>query len=509
MTFNVISGERRHALEDVQARGMRAASGYAAMGVGENDSVALLLRNDIAYFEATIATMPVGAYAVPVNWHFKSEEVRYILENSDAKVVVAHADLVAKLHDWCPEHVEVLIVPTPTEIAAAYNIAPEICAVPAGQVNWNDWVDGQSIYDKEAVDSRSSMIYTSGTTGQPKGVRREPMSPEQQQKSAVIGLRGFGLEPGMVAAMTGPMYHSAPNGYARASISLGCDMILLPRFDPEELLAAIDKYKISHMHVVPTMFVRLLRLPDEVKEKYDVSSLKFVVHGAAPCPVDVKLKMLDWWGPVIYEYYGSTEAGLVTRGEPEDYRAKPGTVGKPHPGTDVRIFDDNGNSLPANEIGEIYMGLNALSDFTYHKNDEKRAEIGRDNFVTNGDVGFIDDDGYLFLCDRKRDMIISGGVNIYPAEIEGILVDAPGVLDCAVFGIPDDDFGEAIAAAVQPQPGQEPSEADIVAYMKEHLASYKLPRVITFHKDLPREDTGKIFKRHLRDPYWEKAGRQI
>ncbi len=509
MNYRLKSGDRQISLDDMNARGQCAASGFAAMGIGENDSVALLLRNDIAYFEAMAGATTVGAYAVPVNWHFKSEEVRYILENSDAKIVVVHADLIVGLENWCPDGVEILVVPTPPEIATAYGCEPDNCAVATGQANWNDWVEAQPTYDKPAADSRSSMIYTSGTTGQPKGVRRQPMTAQQQERSAVIGARGFGLEPGMVCAMTGPMYHSAPNGYARAAVKIGCDMILLPRFDPEELLAAIETHKISHMHVVPTMFVRLLRLPVDVKAKYDLSSLKFVIHGAAPCPVDVKLKMLDWWGPVIFEYYGSTEAGLVTLGSPEQYRAKPGTVGKPHPGTDVVIFDDDGNVLPVNKIGEIFMGLNALSDFTYHKNDEKRVEVGRDDYVTNGDVGFLDDEGYLFLCDRKRDMIISGGVNIYPAEIEGILVEMPGVLDCAVFGIPDDDFGEAIAAAVQPQSGHDLDEAAVRSYLKEHLASYKVPKVVAFHDDLPREDTGKIFKRHLRDPYWEKTGRQI
>ena len=509
MTFHVYSGDRKVPQDELKTRSLRAASGFAAMGIGEDDSVALLLRNDIPFLEVTLGTMPIGAYAVPINWHFKSEEVRYILEDSDARVIVAHADLVAKLDNWCPDDVKIFIVPTPPEIAEAYKLDPEDCAVQPGQVNWNSWLEEQGIHDKPTVKDRASMIYTSGTTGQPKGVRKQPMSPGQSEKLALVAKRAFGLEPGMVSAMTGPLYHSAPNGYTRSAIAVGCDMILQPRFEPEELLATIEQYKITHIHVVPTMFIRLLRLPKDIRDKYDVSSLKFVAHGAAPCPIDIKLKMMDWWGPVIYEYYGSTEAGVVTIGGPEDYRAKPGTVGKPYPGTDVQILNDDGKPLAANEVGEIYSALNATLQFTYHKNDEKRAEVGHDNMVTSGDIGYLDDDGFLFLCDRKRDMIISGGVNIYPAEIEGILIDAPGVKDCAVFGIPNEDFGESIAAAIQSEPGQDPNEDEIITYLKEHLAGYKLPRLFTFHKELPREDSGKIFKRLLRDPYWEKAGRKI
>ncbi len=508
MAHWVYSGDRQYELDAIRQRALRAATGLAELGVGENDSVALLLRNDFAYLEASLATMPIGAYAVPINWHYGNEEVRYVLENSDAKVVVAHADLINRLNDWCPDSVTVLAVETPPEIAAAYGIDPEQCAT-GGHTNWDEWLSSYPPYDKPVVETRASMIYTSGTTGKPKGVRRVPMTEAQQVRSSLIGARGFGLRPDMVCAMTGPMYHSAPNGYARGAMNLGADIVLLPRFDPEALLAAIERYRISHMHMVPTMFVRLLQLPAEVRDKYDVSSLEFVVHGAAPCPVEVKMKMLDWWGPAIFEYYGSTEAGLVTLGTPAQYRAKPGTVGQPHEGVEVRIYDDHGSLLPTGEIGEIYMSIENLSDFTYHKADEKRAEIGRENFVTNGDVGYLDEEGYLYLCDRKRDMIISGGVNIYPAEIEGVLVEMPGVADCAVFGIPHEEFGEAIAAVVQPQSGHRLEPEAVREYLAGRIARYKLPSVVEFQAELPREDTGKIFKRKLRDPYWAEAGRRI
>jgi long-chain acyl-CoA synthetase len=309
--------------------------------------------------------------------------------------------------------------------------------------------------------------------------------------------------------MTGPMYHSAPASYARVVLSVGGDLHLMPRFDAEGLLALIHERRIGHMHVVPTMFHRLLALPEAVKARYDTSSLEFVIHGAAPCPAEAKRRMLDWWGPVIHEYYGSTEAGLVTQAGPEDARAKPGSVGRPLPGREVRILDEAGRPLPPGQEGEIFMSLAGLTDFTYHKHDAARAEIERQGFVSNGDVGYLDADGYLFLCDRKRDMVISGGVNIYPAEIEAVLSAMPGVADCAVFGIPDAQYGEAVAAAVQPAAGASLSEAEVRAFLKPHLAAYKLPRLVTFHDALPREDSGKIFKRKLREPYWADTGRRI
>ena len=353
------------------------------------------------------------------------------------------------------------------------------------------------------------MIYTSGTTGNPKGVRREPTTPERQARIGELAMRAFGIGAGGVAAMTGPMYHSAPNAYARLAMALGNDIHLLPRFDPEELLQAIEIHKLSHMHVVPTMFVRMLRLPEEVKAKYDLSSLVHVIHGAAPCPPDAKAGMIEWWGDVIFEYYGSTEAGIVSIATSADALIKPGTVGRPLDGTIVRIYDDDGKVLPDGESGEIYMNMKDLSDFTYHNKDDKRVEIEREGLVTNGDVGYLDPDGYLFLNDRKRDMIISGGVNIYPAEIEAALQGMPGVQDCAVFGIPHDEFGESIAAAIESQPGVSLTPDAVKDYLRDHISAYKVPREVTFHDAMPREDTGKIFKRKLRQPYWERAGRQI
>jgi long-chain acyl-CoA synthetase len=283
----------------------------------------------------------------------------------------------------------------------------------------------------------------------------------------------------------------------------------MSRFEPEAFLRLVEQERIDTMFMVPTMFIRLLKLPEQVRNRYDVSSLRHVIHAAAPCPADVKRAMIEWWGPVIYEFYGSTESGAVTFATSEDALRKPGTVGKISPGAELRFIGDDGRVLGVGEIGEIYARISAFPDFTYHNKPEKRVEIEREGFITSGDVGYIDADGYVFICDRKRDMVISGGVNIYPAEIEAVLHAIPGVHDCAVFGIPDAEFGEALMAVVEPQAGARLDVADIRARLKAQLADYKVPKHVEIAAGLPREDSGKIFKRRLRDPYWERAGRRI
>jgi long-chain acyl-CoA synthetase len=290
---------------------------------------------------------------------------------------------------------------------------------------------------------------------------------------------------------------------------VGETMVLMPRFDPIELLELIERERLDTLFMVPTMFIRLLKLPEEVRRRYDVSSLRFVMHAAAPCPHDVKRAMIDWWGPVINEFYGSTESSAVTLASSADTLAKPGTVGRLVEGAELRILDDDGRMLPAGEIGEIFTRFAEMPDFTYHNRPDERARVERDGFITSGDVGYLDNDGYLFLCDRKRDMVISGGVNIYPAEIEAVLLGLAGVKDCAVFGIPDAEFGERLMAVVEPMDGSPVSAEDVRTYLRAHLADYKVPRVIELGRDLPREDSGKIFKRRLRDPYWQGVGRRI
>lgn len=499
----IISGERQIGYAEIQARIRRAAGGLRALGLAEGAPVAMMLRNDFALFEVVAASAALGSPVVPINWHLKAEEVRYILSDSGAKILICHADLLPQIHGGIPEDVRLLVVATPPELAATFAISPELTAVPAGLADWDRWRDGHA--ETQAPPRRAAaMIYTSGTTGMPKGVRRMPMLPEQAAASERVGAITYGIKPreDQVVLINGPMYHSAPHSYGMMAFRNGCTIVLQPRYDAEELLALIERHRVTHIHMVPTMFVRLLRLPETVRQRYDLSSLRFVVHGAAPCPPEVKRAMIDWWGPVINEYFGSTETGIPVWHSAEEALRKPGTVGRAIEGGIVKIFREDGSLCGANEIGEIYMRQTAVPDFDYHGKAQARAEAGRDGLVSVGDVGYLDEDGYLFLCDRKRDMVISGGVNIYPAEIESVLIGMRGVRDCAVVGIPDDEFGERLCACIEPEPGAQLSAAAVQAFLRERLANFKVPKEVQFLAALPREATGKIFKRKLRDPYW-------
>jgi long-chain acyl-CoA synthetase len=505
----IISGGRRRDHAEVAGRVARIAGGLERLGVKQGDSVCILMRNDIAFIEAAYAAMRLGAYAVPVNWHFKPEEVGYVLNDSGARVLIGHADMLHRLREVIPAGATVLSAPTPSEMLSQYKIDRDYLATPAFAVELESWLEQQNPYEGPARPQPQNMIYTSGTTGHPKGVRRDAPTPEQTIAAERLRAVMYGLKPGVRALLPGPLYHSAPNAFGLRAGRLDGALVLMPRFDPEEFLRVIQEQKIDSIFMVPTMFVRLMKLPEAVRRKYDVSSLRHVVHAAAPCPADVKRAMIEWWGPVIYEYYGSTEAGALTFATSDDALIKPGTVGKVLEGVELRFLGEDGSPVPQGEIGEIYSRNADNPDFTYHNKPEKRAEIERDGFVTSGDVGYLDEDGYVFICDRKRDMVISGGVNIYPAEIESALHAVPGVHDCAVFGIPDDEFGEALMAVVEPQAGVTLDVADIRAQLKTSLADYKVPRHVEILQNLPREDSGKIFKRRLRDPYWERAGRRI
>ncbi|MCO5129425.1 MAG: acyl-CoA synthetase [Xanthobacteraceae bacterium] len=505
----ILSGERRRSHAEVAARAARLAGGLQALGVGPGDCVCILMRNDIAFIEAAYATMTLGAYAVPINWHFKPDEVAYILGDTGTRVLIGHADLLHPLAGHVPAGVTVLSAPPPPEISASYAIDPAGLDGLPGVIDLETWLAGQSPYDGPALPQPQNMIYTSGTTGHPKGVKRFAPTPEQTASSERMRAMIYGLKPGARALCPGPLYHSAPNSFGLRAGKLGGLLALMPRFEPEQFLRLIAQEKIDTIFMVPTMFIRLMKLPPSVRARYDMSSLRHVIHAAAPCPADVKRAMIEWWGPVIYEFYGSTESGAVTFATSEDALRKPGTVGKISPGAELRFVGEQGRELPAGEIGEIYSRIAGNPDFTYHNKPDKRAEIDRDGFITSGDVGYIDADGYVFISDRKRDMVISGGVNIYPAEIEAVLLAVPGVHDCAVFGIPDDEFGEALMAVVQPTAGVALDAATIRAELAKSLAGYKVPKHIELRAELPREDSGKIFKRRLRDPYWVQAGRKI
>ncbi|MEZ0338401.1 acyl-CoA synthetase [Mycobacterium sp. pV006] len=512
---DIISGERRFTTTEIQTRSAQVAAGFQELGLQPGDAIAICLRNDVPFFEASMAAAILGCFPVQINWHSTASEVRYILDDCGAKALVIHADLLIDRRDAIPESVAVLVVETPPEIRDAYGIGDQDGKAAPGDLEWESWRDGFTPREFDPASYPATIIYTSGTTGTPKGVRRPPFGPEQLERITAMFVQSYGFHlvddpTTVVTAIVGPTYHAAPNNHALFSLRVGAGIVVMPRFDPEELLRLIEAERITHLNMVPIMFSRLLKLPPEVRARYDLSSLQYVAHAAAPCPPDVKRAMIDWWGPVIYEYYGATETGNVTFCSPQEWLEHPGTVGKAMVGAVVKILDDDGNELPPNSIGEIAAMLPGSGDFVYHNDPDKRAGVDRDGLVAPGDIGYLDDDGYLFICDRKIDMVISGGVNIYPAEIEAALHLMPGVEDCAVFGIPDDEYGESVCAVVQRRHGHDDlSAADIQQFLRERIAGYKVPRRIDFAEDLPREDSGKIFKRKLRERYWQAAGRAV
>lgn len=490
-------------------RASRASTGLDSLGVGPGDAVALLLRNDFPFFEATFAAGRLGAYALPINWHYVAEEVEYLLRDSGARVLVVHADLLAGIEGTVPDGVPVLVVPTPDEIRDAYRISDQHCAVPEDRTDWTTWLAGFDKWDKPARKRPGAMLYTSGTTGRPKGVRREAYSKQQLDLNNRIAQQLYGLAPDARAVITGPMYHGGPNVFGLAFAAVSNLVILQPKFDPEELLQLVDQYRITSLNLVPTMLVRLLGLPDDRRHGFDGSSLTHVAHAAAPCPPDVKQAMIDWWGPVIVELYGGTETGPVAGCNSTEWLAHPGTVGKAFEGSTIRILDTDGHELPPGETGEIYVQSTSNSNFTYHGKEDARSEIERAGLISLGDVGYLDEDGFLYINDRKQDMVISGGVNIYPAEIEAALAAIDGVLDSAVFGIPDPEFGESVFAYVEPRPSVALQEATLRSELENRLARYKIPRTIRITSDLPREESGKIFKRKLREPFWQGYEKQV
>ncbi len=479
------------------------------MGLGAGDTIAVLMRNDIAFLEVSLAAVEIGAYAVPINWHATCQEIDYILRDCGARVLVAHADLLAPLASEILSGIEVFAVATPSDLIASYQIDVRKAASPAAVKDWHQWLQAQPAYRGGARSVAQSMLYTSGTTGVPKGVRR--FAPTGEQKTLMEETRRlvYGVVPGVRLLIPGPLYHGAPNGIAISAATIADLIVLMARFEPEQLLVLIAQHRIDCVFLVPTMFVRLLALPAEVRSKYDLSSLRFALHAAAPCPVDIKRRMIDWWGPVINEFYGGTETGPIAFSDSSAWMQRPGTVGRVLERATLRIVDNNGADCPDGVPGEIFARLSHYPDFTYHGQEAKRREIEREGLITLGDIGYRDQDGFLFLCDRKRDMVIIGGANVYPAEIESVLTAMPGVKDCAVFGIPDAEYGESLLALVEPQLDVALDSAEVLAYLRERLSGFKVPRRVEIRSGLPREDSGKILKRLLRAPYWEAAGRQI
>ena len=510
------SGERRITTAELDEAARRAAGVIAGYGLSKGDGVALYLRNDLAYFEALFGAGMLGLFPVPVNWHYTPDEAGYLLRDSGVKLLLIHEDLLPPVRDAIPEGLPVVVVETPPHIRAAYGL--QAAAPDDGLPRWHELLAAAAPFAGEAEPAPSSIIYTSGTTGRPKGVKRAAFTDEEAAAvNAMLGwsygytevLEGRRDPARITTAVIGPVYHAAPNAHSGFSIRMGANVVIAPRFDAAELLALIERERITHLNMVPIMFNRLLRLPDEVKRRHDLSSLEYVTHAAAPCPPPVKRAMIDWWGPVIWEYYGSTEMGNVTNLSSAEWLAHPGSVGRVMPGVTLRVVDAEGRDVPPGTIGEVIGKGRHGTGFTYQNAPEKRAAMEKHGLITPGDMGYFDADGFLYLCDRINDMIISGGANIYPAEIEAELHKLPGVADCAVFGIPDEEFGEQVMAVVQPMPGTTLTPAALQAELRKVLTGYKVPRRIDFAESLPREDSGKIFKRKLRAPFWEGRERAI
>jgi long-chain acyl-CoA synthetase len=499
-------GEREIAHDDVRAQAAKIADALGDAGVEHGDRVGIVLRNEPTFLAISAACSQMGAVAVPINWHSRGRELEHVLSHSGASAVFVHSDLVATVEEVLPETVPLIEVPVPPETAARYGDAP----ATGRHALLDDWIAAARPRADAAASARMSLIYTSGTTGLAKGVMREAMGAEESQQVAAATLAAMGLRPGMRTLITAPMYHAAPNAQAVFALALGIELTIMPRFEPEEFLRLLEAQRITHAQTVPTMFVRLLDLPDEVRGRYDLSSLECVVHAAAPCPVHVKRRMIEWLGPVILEYYGATEIGIVVACDSHEWLAHEGTVGKPLGNADIHVFGPAGELLAPGETGEVYIRPPGYwPGFTYLDQEDRRREIDRDGYITIGDIGRVDEDGYLYLSDRARDMVISGGANIYPAEIEACLLELEGVRDVAVFGIPDDDFGEAVAAHVEAEPTAGLTAAAVRDHVGSRLSGYKVPKVVVFDDNLPREETGKIFKRRIRQRYWQDAGRNI
>ena len=486
---------------ELAAQSNRLVHAMRSLGARRGDAIATMLPNGREMIELYLAAFQAGFYLTPINPHLTAAEVGYILADCGARLFFTDERYSAAARAAADEA----------------GLDPER-RVAAGRV------EGFTAYDQFAASFPDSappqrsagqvMNYTSGTTGRPKGVRRRLLDfdPDMVGSMYAMFLAMFGIEPlaGNVHLVGSPLYHTAVLMFTAGSLHYGHTVVVMDKWTPETALEAMQRWRVTTSHMVPTQFHRLLALPESVRERFDVSSLRHMIHAAAPCPIDVKRRMLQWWGPVVYEYYAASEGGgtLVT---PQEWSDKPGTVGRAWAGSAIRILDDDDNECATGTPGTVYMALGS-ADFEYHGDKAKTAANRRDGFFTVGDIGYLDGDGYLFLCDRKIDMIIAGGVNIYPTEIENTLLAHPKVGDAAVFGIPHEDWGEEVKAAIEPAAGVQagPALADELAeFCRQSLAKYKCPRSFDFIAEMPRDPNGKLFKRKLRDPYWKDRERAI
>ncbi len=483
---------------ELEQRSARLAQLLHAAGLRAGDHVSIFMENNIHYFECFWAAIRSGLYFTTINRYLQPDEAAYILQDSACKALftsAAMAEVVTPIPEMAPDCRLLLSVDGPIEGFERYDDA--VAAYPATRL--------------ASQPRGETMLYSSGTTGRPKGIKR-PLSgmeiddPAGGAGVAVLLAGLFGVTDHTVYLSPAPLYHSAPLGFTTAVQSLGGSVVVMERFDPQLALHYLEQYQITHSQWVPTMFSRMLKLPPEQLRGYDWSHHQVAVHAAAPCPVEVKQQMFGLWGPIIYEYYAGTEGNGFVFCPPNDWLDHPGTVGQAILGT-IRICDDTGRELPVGEPGTIYFERDQMP-FEYHNDAEKTRGTQHPEhptWSTLGDVGYLDSEGYLYLTDRKAFMIISGGVNIYPQEIEDCLIMHPKVADVAVIGVPNEDLGEEVRAVVQLAEGIAPSDElgrELIVYASEHIARFKVPRTVDFRDELPRLPTGKLYKRILRDEYW-------
>jgi acyl-CoA synthetase (AMP-forming)/AMP-acid ligase II len=463
-------------------------------GLAEGDGVLLVLENDARFLDVAWGAQRAGLYYTPVNTRSTAAEIRYLATDTGSRAVVASAGLAA------------------TVLEAVDGLDLVLRAVVGGPADGleplDDLLSGQPASPLPDQREGQDFLYSSGTTGRPKGIKFPLPAGPLGAPTALTDLFGqlYGMGPDTVYLSPAPLSHSAPLRFSMTVQRVGGTVVVMERFDAEEALRLIERRRVTHAQFVPAMFVKMLRLPEEARRRYDLSSLQFVIHAAAPCPAEVKERMLDWLGPVVYEYYSGTEsAGFCAIG-PEEWRAHRGSVGRPL-GCEVRILGDDGRPLPPGEVGDVFLVGGAA--FEYHNDPAKTAKARRpDGAATLGDVGYVDEEGYLYLTDRKDFMIISGGVNVYPQEVEDVLTLHPSVADVAVIGVPDEVMGEVVKAVVQPAAGAEPGpalEGQLIEACRAALAAYKCPRSVDFVDELPRMANGKLYKKRLRAQYAEAA----
>ena len=485
----VVSPTGDRTFGQLNARTNQLVRALRKRGLTAGDSVALICSNRPEFVETVYACQRAGWRLTPVNWHLTGAEAGYIVDDCEAKAVVGDArfaDAVIEAVSAAPRAAVRLAVGGAIDGFESYDAA----------------VDAESGDDIDDPVLGNSMLYTSGTTGRPKGVHR-PTPPPARPSAMNL----YGYVPGQdMHLCTGPLYHAAPLAFSLSlPLAQGVGVVLMDGWDAEETLRLVERHRITHTHMVPTMFHRLLQLPDDVRTKYDTASLRNILHGAAPCPVPVKQALMDWLGPVVFEYYAATE-GVGTFVDPHTWLSKPGTVGRPFVEGLVKIGDESGTQLAANQVGLVWIKAPETGRFEYFKDADKTSSSYAGDYFTLGDMGYIDEDGFLFLTDRTANLIISGGVNIYPAEVDAVLLEHPAVGDAATIGVPNADWGEEVKAVVELRDGVEPSPEladELIAFCKSRLASFKCPRSVDFIDQLPRQDNGKIYKRVLRDRYRE------